>query len=267
MNLYQKYTVGKFYKTVPGKVFTQNIDWQKIKDKLLIMTVSYNNANVIRQQIRFVKKNIKDEYVYIIADNSSDKAKRSEIQILCKETNTGYISLPPNPFSTSSDSHAVALNWLFKNIVSVYQPAFFGFIDHDIYPVKPHSVTDLMAAQPFYGLIQQRENYWYLWPGLCFFKKEAYNNREFDFMPCVSNGIRLDTGGALCDILFHTFNKDSVKFPTQVYENIREGEVFQSDKIELIGNWLHSFNGSYWMQVKDKEDVLNKVLDNYYNNS
>ncbi len=254
-----------FYKKKVEKLDCINMPVGKLNDELLFVTISYNNANVIKHQIRLIKKNITDKHFHIVVDNSTNKEIRDQIKKHCMEGNVAYVSLHENPFSTGSASHAVVLNWAFRQLVLRYTPKIVGFIDHDIYPVKPHRIGQILSNQPFYGLLQEREDYWYLWPGFCFFTKKIYMNSSMDFMPRTSNGIGYDTGGALYNSIYHSFEKSTLKFPAQTYENIREGEVFQSDKMEVIDNWVHSFNGSYWMEVKDKEEILDKVLNDYYN--
>ena len=82
-------------------------------------------------------------------------------------------------------------------------------------------------------------------------------------MPGTVNGINLDTGGKNWDLVYSKLNREQIEFPVQTYKNLREGNVAQSDKLEIIGNWVHSFNGSYWMKVDKKEHLLEKYLEQY----
>jgi hypothetical protein len=228
-----------------------------------LISVTYNNAELVKHQFSLLKKHFKGNFNFLIADNSSDSNIRKEISDYCKRTNISYVSLPLNPYKTGSQSHAAALNWVLKNYILERKPAYFGFIDHDIFPIEPFSIEEILKKQPVYGLLQQREQLWYLWAGFCFFNFNSFDCAQMDFMPGTVNGINLDTGGKNWNLVYSNINRDSIEFPLQTYKNLRAGDVAQSDKLEIIGKWVHSFNGSYWMKVDKKEDLLEKYLKQY----
>lgn len=228
-----------------------------------IICITYNNPALLPLQWKLIKKNIEDPYHFLVADNSSDPKSRDAIAEFCLKNKILYIPLPPNPFKNSSQSHAVALNWLVKNYILLRKPAYFGFIDHDIFPIEAFSPAAYLSKQGVYGLYQERPPYWYLWAGFCFFNYKGFDISLFDFMPGTVNGVNLDTGGKNWDAVYAKLDKTKINFPTQTYENLRDGEIAQSDKLERIGAWLHSFNGSYWMKVDAKEHLLEAYLNKY----
>ena len=150
-----------------------------------------------------------------------------------------------------------------KQIAAIQKPSYFGFIDHDIFPIKIHSIINILKTQNVYGHKQERGDYWYLWAGLCFFNYEKINN-NLDFSTTIINDIWLDTGGANFMKLYKNLKKDKILFPSHQYINIREGDSIQSQKIEIIGEWLHSFNGSYWLEMAPKEQILMNYLNKNY---
>jgi len=232
---------------------------------VFIITTAFNNSQVIKHQARLMDKNLKDKFVHVIVDNS-DKAEASErIRNICTEFSRPYIKLPQNAHGRGSNSHALALNWCIKQLILQFKPAYFGFIDHDIYPVKKEEIISLLKKQKIYGLKQERGSTWYLWPGLCFFKFDE-SVKDFDFSPGEINGVPVDTGGKLYKNLYSKLDPENISFPAQSYENLREGNIFQSDKVEYIGNWMHSFNGSYWMDVPDKENELEQLINKHLAN-
>lgn len=231
---------------------------------LHIIAVTYNNETLVEHQFQLMRKNIKDKFVLIVADNSPNPEKRKAIKKLCEQHSISYIALPDNPYKMSSRSHAACLNWMYKNYISVIKPNYFGFIDHDVYPIAEHSVVSYLNNQSIYGHYQQREKYWYLWAGLCFFKYEKVKGMNLDFSPGAIGNLQVDTGGCNWNELYSQLDKEKIKFPEHKYVNLREGNVAQSDKMEIIGEWLHSFNGSYWMDVKPKENDLNEYLKKLY---
>lgn len=252
--------INRFFKSDLAVV--EHFDLPEKKVPLHILTVTYNNEMLTAQQVRLMRKNVKDEFVFIVADNTPDPLKRELIKKECKKACIGYISLPKNPYKTSSSSHGICLNWLVKNYISKYKPEYFGFIDHDLFPVTQHSLISHLNRQPIYGHWQGKKNYWYLWAGMCFYNRELIKDYKLNFMPASVRGKYADTGGSNWRTLYSKLDKSKIEFPSHSYIDLREGNVPQSDKMELIGEWLHSFNGSYWMKVEAKENVLFHYLNN-----
>lgn len=262
----QKYKTAAFYRKGLANVKTVALskDPHPTGNTLCdIICVTFNNPALLTMQHSLIKKHVKSNYNLLVADNSSDGNCRQEIEAYCKNNKIGYISLPRNPYTSGSCSHAAAMNWVIKNYISLKKPAYFGFIDHDIFPIEPFDITTILSDQPVYGLLQEREPYWYLWAGFCFFRSGAIPVGEMDFMPGPVNEVNLDTGGRNWQLIYSRLKKEKIQFPAHSYLRLREGEVFQSDKMERIGNWLHSFNGSYWMKVETKEHLLENYLQQY----
>src|ERR1043166_7342988 len=79
---------------------------------LHIISFTYNNELLIQHQRRLLDKYLTDRFVLVIADNSPDPAKRELIKKFCMQNNTGYISMPDNPYGIGSNSHGVCINWI-----------------------------------------------------------------------------------------------------------------------------------------------------------
>jgi hypothetical protein len=251
----------KFYRIGLTQVKTFNIPANAAEIPLHIITVTFNNELLLAQQQRLIQKHVSDKHLLIVADNSPDESKRRKIAELCERAGTAYISLPENPHSIGSNSHAACLNWMFRNYIHQIKPRYFGFIDHDIYPIKSHSIINYLIKQPIYGAWQGGSMYWYLWAGLCFFNSDSVKKFKFDFTPTHIAGNFADTGGSNWKHIYRHLEREKIYFPPQSYLSLREGNIPQSDKMELIGEWLHSFNGSYWMNVPPKENVLLDYLN------
>jgi hypothetical protein len=254
----------KFLETTPEQLGASDIK-SKIADNFVLITVAFNNSNVIKHQVALMDKNLADKFTHVIVDNSTNSKCSEAIKNICKEYGRGYVKLPVNIYGKGSESHALALNWCMKQLIHKFKPAWFGFIDHDIYPVKKEELIPILNKQKVYGLLQERDDIWYLWAGFCFFKYEENYVQNFDFRTGAIKGIKVDTGGMQYKVFYSKLDKSTLTFPTQSYENLREGEVFQSDKVEYIGNWMHSFNGSYWMEVNNKEKELELLITKYLN--
>lgn len=223
-----------------------------------VITVAFNNEMVIEQQDRLLRKYLLDSFRYIVADNSSDPEKRRIIRRLCMEKGVDYVSLPLNPYNgkNSSFSHGLALNWIYINYIKPRNTACFGFIDHDIFPVQPTRIVPFLEQSPVFGLIQEREDKWYLWPGFCFFLREFIDVRTVNFLP----GDNSDTGGSNWESLYSQLDRQKIPVIKHEYGNLREGTDPQSDLYEKIGDWVHTFNASNWKKVAPKDSIVMKFL-------
>lgn len=223
--------------------------------RLDLITIAFNNEIVIEQQARLVKKYIKDEYNYIVADNSTDKSISLKIREFCKSNDIIYIRLPKNLLGivSASYSHAASLNWVYQKIILTNKPTYFGFIDHDLFPIREICINKKIANEKIYGRIVTRGNYWYLWAGLCFFKFDFIQNRKLNFLPTTINNEYLDTGGGNWNSIYSHVNIKELT-PCEVRtEQIREGNNYHSDFIQYMDDcWIHLINGSNWANKKPR---------------
>jgi hypothetical protein len=226
-----------------------------------LVTIAYNNVTVVSEQVRLLCANLRDPFCHTVIDNSSDRSKGREIESLCRREDVPYVRMP-RIYSSAYDvsaSHARALNWAWTNYLSPRAASRFGFLDHDVFPVRPTSLLECLRDQPVWGHLQTRGSRWYLWPGLCIFNARWLAGRQLDFMP----GPGFDVGGRLYELLAPSFSQEDLAWPTSSYERLRDnGELSQDrfytqdDFCERIGDWLHTFNASGWLQVGGGRDEL-----------
>lgn len=244
-----------------------NINLFSGRDSIDIYIVAFNNLQILEDQIYFLRKNILDEdYTITIADNSSDKRIRTQIESLCKQQKIGYISLPKNHLGLigPSYSHGGALNWIYKHIIQKRTPKYFVFLDHDFFPIKPVSIERLIGHQPFYGRKMQYSIYWYLWAGFSIFKYDFIKDKTVDFMPCKINGVSLDSGGSNWNTIYRSLNPDDYHWAISKHIQIRDGEHLNDDHIEFIDHeWLHAKNMSRWTGGPEKYEILQDILKKY----
>jgi len=179
-------------------------------EKIDLIIVAFNNEKVIELQIARLAKYFNDSYELIITDNSNDEQKSLLIQQICSKNNVGYLLLPKQSEFKISASHAIALNWVYRNLVKKRRPKYFGFLDHDVFPIKPVTIKKYLKKQKFYGLKhygvnnanintwnENTSDYWYLWPGFSFYRFQAMKNiKRIDFMPLHIHNTLFDTGGS-----------------------------------------------------------------------
>lgn len=230
-----------------------------------IVTVAFNNPLVIDYQIRLVRTNVLDDHCHVVADNSTDAAMSRAIREVCERLGCPYLALPPiNPYrhAKSSHSHGCALNWLYRNYITPRRPASFGFLDHDVFPVRPTRPRDLLTTHGLWGVVEERPGIWYLWPGLCFFRFDLVAGKPIDFLP----GGGGDTGARNWSCLYASIPRAALRAPDVILAELRPGSDKQADCIQFIGDWIHTINASEWKLVPDrreKERLVRELLDRY----
>ncbi len=250
-----------FYKHKKALILDNGIEI--INNNLLLTTIAFNNLDILKIQYQQLKKNLKDEFVYMIADNSNILSVSEEIKNYCINEKIPYVKLPPNPYTNPSKSHGIALNWVYENVVKKYNPKYFGFLDHDIFPYKETSIISQINENLF-GLIQERENKWYLWAGFCFYDFKNLKNVPLNFLP--SKG--LDTGGSNYYSLYKNINKNNLSNIAQIYiDTSTENKVptinniNTATTIECIGDWIHLMRVSNWNEEKNnKTDSIENII-------
>ena len=254
---------------------SSSVDFERNVDMCFI-TIAFNNVFLIEQQIRLVKKHITDEnYIHIIADNSDSKEKREQIKNLCQKENIEYVSLPFNWFQKvhfkACYAHGLSMTWIYYNVIKKLKPKYFGYLDHDIFPINNYSVVEKIQSQDFFGRLIDRtpENsqkpLWYLWAGFCFFRFDKVKNLNISFYPCVVDGVYLDTAGSVYLSLYKNYSLNDLYLGAPLVEKyFREGNNYHSDLLHFIDNdWVHTINGSNWKKVKEKDDFLKDFLNQY----
>lgn len=235
-------------------------------DTIDIITIAFNNTHVLLHQIELVKKNITDKnYKYLIADNSNNEEQSIKIAEICKEHNLGYIKLPKNKWldkRSGSYSHGAALNWLYYNYVAKRNAKVFGFLDHDIYPLKSINIEEKVGSQGFYGYPRLKEHCWYIWPGLAFFENEKLSGINVNFSPCMVDKMYLDTGSSLFPVFYGKFDRDKVNFASFHRFPLTDIGYKNESLVEFIDDktWFHSANASYWKKVNKYEDIIDDII-------
>lgn len=248
--------VNSLYKVASGR----SIHFPLSPKQLTLATIAFNNPVVIAIQILLLRKFMLDDYVLIIADNSSDSHARVLLRNVCAKLGTHYVSIPRFPMTLGpSDSHAIALNWVYSNIFLSNESAYFGYLDHDIYPFCKINIASALNGYSAVGLKQTRGNLWYLWPGLFFFKNTFFQSAHVDFRPDPKQA--LYTGGRLYFSQKYQSRTNEILFLDESYYFLDTPiDMPQSSTYSLIGDWIHTRNGSYWMSCPPREDAIINFL-------
>lgn len=228
-----------------------------------IITVAFNNVELIRLQERFLRKYVSDKYTHIVVDNSTDPVVRKQLFSFCAENGVAYLGMPKNWLNRigSSYSHAMALNYIYRHVICFRRPWAFGQIDHDLFPIREISLMDKLKDQPLYGPLRLRGTCWYLSAIMSFFRFEFTEGKRVDFMPVTPDKIYLDSGGGNWYDLYSRLDLHSLQFPDECIESIRKGGNRHSDSLEFFDGkcWLHTINGSCWKKIPG-EDEKNSIV-------
>lgn len=269
-SLIRTYNLYKYYSYVNKILQIPNDDRQEWFENLAdidLITIAYNNTHVLKHQIKKIKKNVIDKNLsYIIADNSDDPDKKNEIKAICDSENILYIEIPKLSDSWcrvgGSQSHAAALNWVYYRIVKKRKPKMFGFLDHDIYPLREVSILSYLENQPFFGKKDMRKDYWYIWPGFCFFQFDFIKDLIIDFSPSKIQDTYVDTGGALWYELYSKFQKDDYNLAESTLYPLESLGYDYPENIEFIDEiWFHSMNASLWKKATDYSMAIDDILE------
>ena len=243
-----------------------------------IITIAFNNAMAIQYQIQLIKKYVKDSHTHIVADNSTAYVVRKEIMTMCSQLGVMYISIPVNKYK-SNKSHGAAMHWVYKNVIRKRNRPYFGFIDHDIFPmqsctilnkyknniygrVTPAYTKDHKSVVPF----SNEQPYWSLWAGLFFLKTDllkSFNVYALNFFPRpLNNGTYLDTGGGLWDTIFKRIpNPEKIVEFSSVKFRDSAGGNYKTDYYECLDEWIHIINLSNNYKTHDIEGKISFLED------
>lgn len=221
------------------------------------MVVAFGDANLIRTQYQALQKFLQDAFSYTVVDNSPDYAKRVELQAYCKEADIRYIGLPKNPYTgySASDSHGLALNWAYRRLLRHGGATVWAFLDHDIFPTAPYSITEKLKTQPVYGHLQVRDKIWYVWPGFCFFDADELTRARLNFMPIPG----ADTGAANYSVMYRHLARAALRFPNHSYETVQLQGGGGEGRVERLDGWLHVIGASNWNKLDEAKDFHSRL--------
>lgn len=243
-----------------------------------LVTIAFNNPQVIEMQIVLINQNLIDRFSLIIADNSNSNQKANEIYEICKKYQVDYIRLPSNPYNgkygMGSNSNGSAMNFMYRYYISKRRTKYFGFLDHDIFPIKKNSIIENLSCQKFWGVLRcmpSKKNKLcniYLWAGFCFFSKFTISVDAVDFLPKRKSG---DTGSSNYDCIYYPIIRTDAfleyTFPKVKRVNINDlvGSP-QGSQYEIISDtWLHYLNASNWTNedITVKESKMIEIIHGY----
>ncbi len=222
-----------------------------LRNKHVLIVVAFEQPKVLEWLFSLSEKNLQD-FQLMVFDNSKKPMLRQQIKELCQRYQIPYLALPTYSTRHPNRSHGLAMTWIFHRIIKVIRPAYFGYLDHDMFPVKPIQLASMIPTEQIsYGLLNDAKNYWNLWAGYCFFKFEAVAHQPLNFLYDFSRGV--DTGGRNWNYLYRFQNKKAIRFASSIHQPLSLGDDLQAD-VQLIDDaWIHVGGVSYNNNLQPKE--------------
>lgn len=225
-----------------------------MKPELDIVSIAYNKPHLIAKQAELVRKRILDAHRFIVVDNSSFPEAAKQIKDACGREKAIYVRSPANFGGCGSANHGSCLNWAWANVVIPSSSQYFGFLDHDMFPIRKTTLVDkIKKGGGMYGAVHPAGSVWYFWPGFCFYDKTVVDRlrgtQSLNFMP--KNGLLdgLDTGGCNWEPLYSKVKSSDGDWAAGggSFVKLTDNAAIQLSSAVKMGDWLHMLNGSEWM--------------------
>ncbi len=220
--------------------------------KTAVIIIAFNDTRLIDKQLELIDKFCIDKPDIIIFDNSNIEFINANFK-----SNHIYYHSVDGYYLNPSDSHSVAANAAYKMFSPLYDKLLF--LDHDCFPIKYFSISEMLNGSHIAGLGQQKTKT-YFWPGCVAFDVKKLNGFPVDFSTNQEHG--LDTGGEL----FHVFEKfGGVCFNEECIMN-PYFTVLPYNFYSTIynGTFMHFTNASNWNKTPLNEqriETLYKILE------
>jgi hypothetical protein len=236
LSFYIKQKTPKFYD------FMESI--KTLKNSNVAVVVAFEQPWALNWLLKMAKKNLKKTSI-LVFDNSRKLALRQKIELVCKENEVFYYSLPEYRTHHVNRSHGMALSWIYTNVIKTLQPKIFAFIDHDLIPVNSIDFFKIINSQPFYGRVTgNKPGFWSLWAGYCLFDFNYLADKKINFLYDFTKG--LDTGGRNWDSLYSNFKKNQLAFAPSTIRTIFLPKFKKGMSVSFIDNkWIHIGGISY----------------------
>lgn len=216
----------------------------EVDDRAIAFAIAFNTPWVIDLLTASWAAFVTDT-VLVVADNSSDPAARETHRDICRARGIAYVELPRNYEWHPNRSHAIAMNWIYYNLVDALKPEVFGFVDHDCFPIRPVSIGERIEGKAAYGLVWRAKRdtaVWYFWAGFGFFRYALTSGRAIDFKHVYEWGA--DTGGRNWSAIYSTLSPSDVR--EAMDESVEAGEGTPVSRMQVIdGRFNHVGAASY----------------------
>jgi hypothetical protein len=235
-----------------------------IKDRRVLITIAFDDPQLVRWQTDLVRLHVRD-CVHLIIDNSSDDQAARRIEAEARSRELFYLRLAADPWrgSEASRAHGLAMSWAWRNVIKPGAPKAFGFIDHDLFPTEDTDPFAPLRAVPVCGrLAEGAGRRWSLWAGFCFFRFDAAARSRLDFRHDWYAG--LDTGGCNWQRLYRHIDRGTIPAVAVRREAALPDQPIEDCYFEWVGSWLHEKRFEQLLELRpQKREVLARRLASF----
>jgi len=211
------------------------------KGQNLLIVIAFEQPKVLEWLFEFAGKNLVN-FQLIVFDNSRTSSLRASIEEVCRKYDIPYLGLPLNKSKHPNRSHGMAMTWVFNRIIKIIKPSWFGYLDHDMIPIRPINLSFIENSQNFYGMLNSGKDCWNLWAGYCFYNYKKVEKLPLNFLYDFSKG--LDTGGRNWNCLYKKEATQKIQFASNIFQDVELNNLRAT--IQLVdGQWLHIGGVSY----------------------
>lgn len=225
-----------------------------------IIIITYNEAAFIIPQLEGLKKYCKDNYQAVIIDNSTITEVSENIKYHAELRGAIYYKTN-SATQNGSESHCFAANLSYQLIKDKYD--FLMYMDHDLFPLQPFSVQEMLGGKILGGLAQPgvKHNKTYYWPGLVMWDNNRIDRNLVDFW--FSHEFELDTGGNFYKLV-ELYGKENCMTMGEVYyqNSMYHGAKYNHYTVikKDAAEFMHFIGGSNWISLSDHTERINTLL-------
>jgi hypothetical protein len=224
--------------------------------KIVIVIITYNlQPDIFLLQVKSIRKFCKDDFDIKVFDNSYNPELAQAILYHCNTLDIEYRKTHASS-RDGSDSHAFAANLSFSLLKNKYD--VFVYLDHDLIPVKPFSVMEILQDKVLAGL-GQGQTVRYMWPGCVMFKADEIGKGLIDFTP--NHQLTLDTGAGFYRVIEAFGEGRCVFFNEEYVENSEYTGEYKFYSMINNGMFMHFVNSSNWNPIENNKGRLNSLYN------
>jgi len=160
--------------------------------------MSASRPDFIKLQYDSLKKYLKDDFYYVVANNSYfGQDKPEEIERICKELNTGYVRVRHAKGKTEPSAFVKdTLNFLWKDFKQV--KGILAIVDCDLFMTASISFTELLDGYDMAFCPQYTNGLVWPWTGLMLFDMSKIKVEDINFsFACLDGKMYQDVGSAI----------------------------------------------------------------------
>ncbi|MGE0009502.1 MAG: hypothetical protein AB7F19_03090 [Candidatus Babeliales bacterium] len=227
----------KLYISLSCVILLTSINY--ITAKVLIFTFVYNRPDFIELQQKLFKKFLKDDYEFVIFDDSKTTEITKKIKLVCQTYNITHIKIPQKLHDRPYLNRYRTPKWFAQynnassrncNVVQ-YALDTLGFehddlvilLESDVFLIKEFSFYDYMQGYDLAGYDRSpeysdnRQSLEFLWIGLIYLNMATLTNKYSFNINCGQiHGVNIDSGG-YSHFYLHHINDARIK----LFEKIR----------------------------------------------